>query len=123
MKTTVARTMLPLLLAMSWACSAVTVADSRPTAVDLTASPTAAPVNQAVHFSYTASGVALSGLLLEYGDGTADTVDLGGSQTASGTLPHSYTDGGTFTARATLNDVGFGVVADSVEVTITAAGR
>lgn len=94
-----------LVVAPLWlACSDVTFEGGGPLSITLSADQTAPTAGGTVTFSYDAVGSILVGIILDYGDGTADSVAASGAQTAVGHLAHTYEAAGTFTAEATVLD-------------------
>ena len=101
------------------ACTSVDVADPRPLTMELTASALSAGVGQSVDFSFSGTGVLLVQVVLDYGDGAADTVALAGSQTVGGRKDHAWSDAGSYTVLGTLTDASLGDATAQVTVQIS----
>ena len=91
----------------------------RPTAVELSSDRATAVVGEPVDFRYDAQGQNLARLIVEYGDGSADSVAGFGAQTASGTLTHAFDAPGGFDVTAALLDFSGDSASDTVVVVIT----
>ena len=80
------------------ACLDDSITGTRPLTFELSASTATAVVGQEITFDYEASGTALHWVVLDYGDGLADTI-FGGNNVVetAGTLTHTYTLAGDFT--------------------------
>ena len=89
-------------LALAVACSSSSVSGLRELAISITATPTTAAVNTPVQFRYDAMGAQLSGIVVAYGDGVADSVATFGASTAGGQLTHTYSAPGMFQVEATV---------------------
>ena len=99
------------------ACDAITDV-GRPLTVELTASKTSAQVGESVAFSVDATGRSLVFLVLDYGDGTADTTAAFGAQTAGADYVHSYAEAGTFTLQGRAFEVGGEFVGDDLTIQV-----
>lgn len=102
------------------ACSDITFVGGGPVTIKLTANKTAVPAGGSVTFAYDVKGTYIEGVVIEYGDGAADTVYTVGSQTASGTFGHAFELPGSYTVVATAEDSATGVA--TAEVLITVGG-
>lgn len=79
------------------ACLDDDITGTRPLTFNLTASTAAAVVGQDITFDYQATGTALYWVVLDYGDGLADTIRAGNNVVeAAGTLTHAYEIAGDF---------------------------
>jgi hypothetical protein len=79
------------------ACLDDSITGTRPLAFSMTASTQTASVGQDITFSYEATGTALQWVVVDYGDGLADTVFTSSNVVeASGTLTHAYDLTGDF---------------------------
>lgn len=79
------------------ACLDDSITGMRSLTFDLTASTATAVVGQEITFDYEATGTALHWVVVDYGDGLADTV-FGGNNVveSAGTLTHAYSLSGDF---------------------------
>jgi len=108
-------------LLLAAGCSSLDPVDPGPTTVTLTADRTTAATGQDIEFSFSANGSSITALHLDYGDGAAEDVEGFGALTMSGRRVHAYTDPGSYTVTATLEDAITANVSDDVMVQITAA--
>ena len=69
-------------------------------------------------FRYEASGQDLLGVVLEFGDGQADSLATLGSTTAGATRPHTYVDPGSYSAIARVLEAFGQLLADTVMVRV-----
>lgn len=100
------------------------VADpGRPTAVDLSSDRTTAAVAEPIEFRYEAQGHNLAGLVIDYADGSRDSIPGLGAQTAAGTVTHAFDAAGAFDVTAALLDFTGATAADTVVVMITAPAQ
>ena len=107
-------------LALLAAAGCREVADpGRSIAIDLSTDRATAVVGEPVDFRYAAQGPSLAGLIVDYGDGSADSVAGFGAQTASGTLTHAFDVPGGFDVTAVLLDFAGDSASDTVSVMIT----
>ena len=106
-------------MAMAVACSSSLVTGPQDLAITITATPTSAAVNTPIEFRYDAAGPALSGIVLAYGDGAADSIATLGATTAGGRRTHTYTAPGTFQVIATVIASNADRRSDSISVEIT----
>ena len=98
-------------------CSDITFVGDGPGTFQLTVegSHTAA-VGDTLVFRYEATAPSLNGIIVDYGDGIVDSVGTFGAVTATGLLPHAYSDSGTYIVRGRAEDVVLGTL--SAEVTV-----
>jgi len=105
--------------AASAGCSDLTFVGGDPAAFELTIEGSATPlVGDTAAFRYQASGTSLSGVILEYGDGVADSIGTFGAVTASGVAVHTYAEAGSYVVEGRLEDAVQGVVRDEVTVEV-----
>ena len=97
--------------------------EGRPTALVLSSDRATAAVAEPIDFRYEGQGRSLAGLIVEYGDGSADSVAAHGAQTASGTLTHAFPEAGGFEVTAALLDFAGDTARDTVAVVITATSQ
>lgn len=108
-----------VLAATLGACTDVAFEGGGPLTFDLTADRATARTGQDVTFSFTAKGTALDGIIVDFGDGKADTLQTANATTASGRFVHAYATVGTFTAVGTVWDAQQGPATDQVVIQIT----
>jgi len=101
------------------ACSDTTFETGGPVSIELTADRTTARTGEDVRFTFEAEGSALSGVIIDYGDGVADTMSTHGAREARGQFVHAYVVVGTFTAVGTAIDAREGPAADGVVIQVT----
>jgi hypothetical protein len=112
-------TMSVLAVLLVSACSSYTTeVPNRPLTVDLTAARTSAGVGDTILFRVDATGTRLLGIILNYGDGRADSIPTENAQTATANIPYAYTATGTFTVVATVIAVTGETVNDDLSMTI-----
>jgi hypothetical protein len=117
----VTRLMGGLALAVLVACSEISSEGGGPVSITLTADRTTAPVGGEIVFSFEAKGTSISGVIVEYGDGVADSVVAFGAVTAAGELLHTYSGPGNYQVDGRVEDAVRGVARDQLTVTITAS--
>jgi hypothetical protein len=103
------------------ACVEGVVSGGRPLSIQLTATPTRAPVGDSVEFAVEASGVNLIILRLDFGDGARDSLSAEGAVGATLKRKHAYVEEGAYVAFASVLDVsenGLITIADSVFVEV-----
>jgi hypothetical protein len=101
------------------ACSSYTSeVPDRPLTVDLTAPRTTAGVGDTILFRVDATGKRLLGLIINYGDGRADSISTQNAQTATANIPYAYTAKGMFTVVATVIELTGESVNDDLAMTI-----
>ncbi len=105
------------------ACSSIDPIERGPTTVTLTADRPAAATGEDIEFSFSGTGSSINALQLDYGDGASERVEAFGATTMSGRRTHAYTEPGSYTVTATLEDAFTGNVSDDLTVQInTPAG-
>lgn len=109
-----------LALACMAACSDITFVGGGPVTIKLTADRTAVVTGGMVTFAYDVKGTFLESVVLDYGDGAADSVFTVGSQTAAGTFSHAFALPGSFTVIGRAEDSATGTA--TAEVVITVGG-
>jgi len=70
----------------------------------LTVSPKTIPSGGTVKISTSAIGTQLFGTVIEYGEGTVDSIGASGAQTQTATRDWTYNTPGLFVVRATVDD-------------------
>ena len=99
------------------ACLDDSVTGVRPLTMELTVEPTTASAGETIDVTYSATGTGLAIVLVEYGDGVADTALFSGPIEVGGDLTHSYASAGSFVIVGSAVGVD-GTARDSVTVTI-----
>lgn len=95
----------------------------RPTAVELSSDRTTAAIAEPIEFRYEAQGQNLAGLVIDYADGSRDSIDGFGAQSAAGTVLHTFEATGIFDVTAALLEFSGETAGDTVVVTITAPAQ
>jgi len=97
MKATRPALALTALMIVGSACLDDSITGSRPLSLSFTANPTSSSVGQTVTFRYAATGPRIQGVIMEYGDGSVDSVFTPGTVVeVEGVLEHEYEIAGTF---------------------------
>lgn len=107
-------------LAAGLACSTITEIPDRPLRITLTAEPRSALVGQEIGFRFEAQGRFLLGVVVEYGDGTQDSLATFGATTATSNLRHAYSVAGRFLVSARADESTGRVTQDTLSVQILA---
>lgn len=116
------RIFVTLLAAVFPACSEVTVSGGQPVSLELAVDKAAATVGEDVSVAVAARGTSLNGVVVEYGDGAADSLAAFGAVSAQTTFVHQYAEPGTFVIRGRAEDGPTGTARDSATVVITGGG-
>jgi len=101
------------------ACSSITFEGGRPVTIQLSADRTDVPGGGSVTFTYDVKGTFLSGVVIEYGDGAADTVLTQGAQSASGVVSHAFQLPGSYTVTGRAEDSSTGTATAEVVILVT----
>ena len=101
------------------ACSEVTFEGGGPLSITLISDRTTAKTGQNIAFDFDATGAILDGVIIDFGDGVADTIYTSGAMGAHGQFLHAYASPGTFAAVGTVYDAVRGQAVDTVVVQIT----
>ena len=101
-------------------CSLIDVDENRRLSITLTVDATSKAVDEEFTFAFTGEGQSLNGVILNYGDGSVDSVATMQSVTVSGQLDHAYSDPGSYTVIGRLEDATLGE--DSAQVTVQVGG-
>ena len=114
----IGRPLLAVLAAVSfWACGSNDVTFGGP--LDLQVSTNApVPVTDSLQLDYEVVGLALLGMVVQWGDAELDSLYFSGAQTAGGRVRHLYVAPGDYTVRATVFDQLEGNQSKEVSVTI-----
>lgn len=102
------------------ACLDDSITGTRPLSFSLSVSPGTALVGDSVDFEYEATGTAIRGVVLAYGDGVADTIfaETSNEVERAGVLRYAYDAAGTFEVVGSVV-TSIGTRADTVQVEIT----
>ncbi len=106
-------------LVVGGACREATFEGGAPLSITLISDRTTANTGENIAFDFDATGAMLDGVIVEYGDGLADTMYASGAMTAHGQFLHAYASAGTFMAVGTVYDALQGLAMDTVTVQIT----
>jgi hypothetical protein len=101
------------------ACSEVSFEGGGPVSITLISDRTTATTGQNIAFDVEARGSILDGVIIDFGDGVADTMYTSGAMGAHGQFLHAYESAGTFAAVGTAYDAVRGQASDTVVVQIT----
>lgn len=99
------------------ACLDDDITGTRPLAIELTATPTTVTAGESVQFNYDASGNAITLIVMDYGDGTADSITYNGPVIAANQLTHTYTTPATYAVTASVTALQ-GTTDDNVTITV-----
>ena len=102
-------------------CSEITFEGGGPVTITITPDRTTVPVGGAVTFDVSAKGSILIGVVMTYGDGSSDSLEMAGAQTASGRFVHAFDTPGTYTVVGSLLDSVQGTVTAEVQVVVSGA--
>lgn len=100
------------------ACTDSAVEIGSELSLQLTA-PSSIPLSDSLIVEYEAKGRSLLGLVVDYGDGAADTVPFVGSQSAGGRLAHKYSEAGQYQVTGRVQDGIEGSTMADVTVSVT----
>ncbi len=102
------------------ACLDDSITGTRPLSFSLSVSPATAVVGDSVDFEYDATGTAIYGVVLAYGDGAADTIfaETSSEVQRAGVMRYAYDEAGTFEVVGSVV-TSIGTRADTVQVEIT----
>lgn len=115
------RLVLTLCAALSAAaCSDITFEGGGPVTIQLSADRTDLPAGGSVTFTYDVRGTYLSGVVIDYGDGVADSVFTQGAQSAAGVVSHAFELPGSYTVIGKAEDSATGTA--TAEVVIQVGG-
>jgi hypothetical protein len=108
-----------LLLCWAGGCSSTSTDFGQPLSITLTADRDVAVAGaDTVTFRYDAAGTDLVGIVLDFGDGQADSLSAQGATTAGATREHVYADPGTFFAVAEVIEAFGESLADTVVIEV-----
>jgi hypothetical protein len=71
-----------------------------------------------VTFTYQVKGTSLDGIVIEYGDGVADSVFTQGAQTATGSVAHAFEVAGSFTVVGRAEDGSTGTATAQIAIVV-----
>lgn len=98
-------------------CLDDSITGTREISISLVADPATVAPDEPVTFSFEATGRDIGAVLVDYGDGTADTLSFPNPIEVADQLVHSYDSPGSYTAVGTVVAVG-GRNSDEVVVTV-----
>ncbi len=89
-----------------WAgCLDETITGTRPLTIELSVVPSTAAVADTVTATWEATGTGLLGVVVDWGDGVLDSLNLGGLAVEAGQdVDHVYAIDGTYTVTARAED-------------------
>ncbi len=97
---------LTALMIVGSACLDDSITGTRTLTFSLSADPTSTTVGQTVTFRYEGTGTRIQGVVVDYGDGSVDSVFTPGTVVeVEGSLVHEYGTSGTFQAVGRLETV------------------
>lgn len=99
------------------ACLDDDITGTRPLAIELTATPTTVTAGESVQFNYDASGNAITLVVMDYGDGTVDSITYNGPVIAANQLSHTYATPATYAVTASVTALQ-GTLDDNVVITV-----
>lgn len=100
------------------ACLDDSITGTRQLTIDITVDPTTAAVDEVVTVRYVVSGTGLAGVIMDWGDGTVDSVPFVGSAVeAEGPVDHQYSTPGTYDIEGTVEGVD-GALSDEASVVV-----
>ena len=121
MKATWPALALTTLIIVGSACLDDSITGTRVLTFGLTAEPTSASVRQTVTFRYGGTGTRIQGVIVEYGDGSVDSVFTPGTVVEiEGVFEHQYETSGTFQAVGRL-ETSQSFLADTVTIQVGAS--
>jgi hypothetical protein len=85
-------------------CLRLDVSSPEEVAITLTSDQATAGIGEEISFRYEATAFSLVEVVLEYGDGEADTILGRGAVSASGFLDHAFQQAGSFIVTGTVSD-------------------
>jgi PKD repeat protein len=100
------------------ACSDIATDGPQPLNLEFTSSTTAANPDQAVDFTFSATGAALLGVTLDFGDDTVEQVQGLGALSMDGTRSHAWEAEGTYEVTATVEDGSLGRLTRSITIQV-----
>jgi hypothetical protein len=104
------------------ACSEVTFSGGEPVSLEIAVDKATAAIGEDVAVSVDARGTSLNGVVVEYGDGVADSLSAFGAVSAQTTFVHRYQEVGTYVVRGRAEDGPTGTARDSATVVVTGGG-
>lgn len=100
------------------ACSDIATDGPQQLSLEFTSSTTAASRDQTVDFTFSATGAALVGMTLDFGDETIEQVQGLGALSIEGTRSHAWEALGTYEVTATLEDASLGRLTRSITIEV-----
>lgn len=93
--------LLPAMLVIS-SCFDESITGTRPLSFALSVTPETTTVDASVNVDFTATGVQIRLVVIDYGDGVADTLSYVGPVELSDRTSHAYTATGVYTVSGLL---------------------
>lgn len=84
------------------ACLDDSITGSRAISITLEVEPATTPVDESVTFTFVATGTDIAAVLVDFGDGTADTLTYPNPVEVADERSHTYTAPGSYTAVGTV---------------------
>jgi hypothetical protein len=104
--------------AIASACLDDSITGTRPLTIDITVEPTTAAVDEVVTVRYVVTGTGLAGVIVDWGDGTVDSIPfIGSAVEAEGPVEHQYAAAGTYEILGTVEGV-TGNLSDGTSVVV-----
>ncbi|HIF23713.1 MAG TPA: hypothetical protein EYQ27_17825 [Gemmatimonadetes bacterium] len=120
MKATWPALALTALMIVGSACLDDSITGTRTLTFSLSADPTSTTVGQTVTFNYEGTGTRIQGVVVDYGDGSVDSVFTPGTVVeVEGSFVHEYGTSGTFQAVGRLETVE-AFLSDTVTIQVNA---
>jgi len=92
--------------------------DPLPLQIGLEASKVTAAPGDTINFLVSAQGGYLSGVDIDFADGSTDRFGTSGARTAHVTFKHAYLTAGTFQVQATVTDANAGVKDATIQILV-----
>jgi PKD repeat protein len=92
----------------------------QPLSLEFTSSTTSANPDQAVLFTFSATGAGLIGVILDFNDDTVEEVQGLGARSMEGTRSHAWEAQGRYVVTATLQDASLGTVMRTIIIEVVA---
>jgi hypothetical protein len=106
-----------LVVGVAASCIDNSITGVRTARMALSVTPTTLSAGGKVAITYDAEGTGIARIVLNYGDGVADTSTFSGPVVVSGDIEHTYAAAGTYILVGTVGATA-GVASDSVTITV-----
>lgn len=100
-----------------WGCSDSLVDIGRELSLDFSGPPTTA-LSDSLPVTYDVRGRSLLGMVVDYGDGSLDSLFFSGAQSAGGRVAHKYQEPGDYVVSGKVQDAVEGSIMAEFPVTI-----